>query len=49
MGITLVIHGDGKVSIGYICEIAGVDMTGVDIAGVDMTGADMAGAARAQV
>ena len=37
--ITLINCGDGMVSIGYICVIAGVDMVG----------ADMVGAARAWV
>ena len=33
MRITLEIYGDRKVSIGYVCEIAGVNMAGAAMAG----------------
>ena len=49
MRITLVNRNDRKVSIGYVCEIAGVDVAGAKMAGADMMEAAMTGAARATV
>ena len=49
MRITLVNSDDGKISIGYVCEIAGVNMAGANTMGADVTGATMAGDACAWV